>query len=95
MVRELRVEEPEKEIPWETKCEFYYDYAIEGLPMPDNFRELLADDYRHLVPYTRSELSEAQRSWIAYRAWAGDISEDPRTPRERLEAYFKEQEEKA
>ena len=91
-MRELRVETPEPEISWEAKCEFFYDYAVEGVSLPDNFRELLTDEYRHLAIVPRTGVPEVERAWGAYRAWAGDITEDSRTPRERLEAYFAEQE---
>jgi len=95
MVRELRVEEPEREIPWEDRCEFLYEYAVEGVPLPDNFRDLLADEYRHLAVVPSARLPEVERAWGNYVAWAGDIAEDPRSPRERLTAYFAEQEEES
>ncbi len=92
MVRELRIETPEPEISWEAKCEFLYDFAVDGVPVPDNFRDLLTDEYGHLAMVPSPRVPEVERAWGNYLAWAGDITEDPRTPLERLTAYYAEQE---
>jgi len=95
MVRELRVEEPKKEIAWDAQVEFYHEMVYDGVPLPQDFRETLGEEFAHLAPAPQVRAPENERAWDAYLLWAGDITEDLRTPRERLEAYYDEQEEAA
>jgi len=91
MVRELYVETPEPTPSWEEQVELFYDFSVEGIPLPEKLQTYLSDEYLHLIP-VEARLPENARAWTAYKSWVGDIVEDPRTPRERLETYFLEQE---
>lgn len=92
MVRELQVKDDRPQGPsWEKKVALWHEMVYEDVPLPSDFKNLLADEYAHLVP-VEGRPDENKRAWEAYLAWAGDITEDERTPGQRLEAYFAEQE---
>ena len=91
MVRELQVKDDRPQGPsWEKKVALWHEMVYDEVPLPTDFVNLLLEEYARLVP-VESRPPENKRAWDAYRAWAGDITEDERTPRERLEAYFAEQ----
>ena len=94
MVRELHVKGAEDPTPsWERRVGLWHELVYEGAPLPDAFRELLDEQYQHLVSVPTRE-PEAERAWGAYLLWLGDMELDtPKpTPGERLARYFKEQE---
>lgn len=92
MVKELYVEEAPKAVEWEEELQYLYEYAVEGVPLPEDYENLLKD--RHFYypsdQSTQSVLSEAV--WNEYAVWLSnqgiDISTDERSPRERLELFF-------
>jgi hypothetical protein len=92
MVKELHVEDPhEKEVAWEDKVDAYYEMAFEGLPLPEKLQELHLEQFGHYTGERDPAAVRAEKQWDAYMLWAGDISQDSRSPRERLSAYFDEQ----
>lgn len=94
MVKELKVEVPYDPTPsWETRVALWHEMVYDEIPLPQDFVNLLTEQYAGLVsPEGRGE--ENKMAWSAYLGWAGDISEDSRTPGQRLAAYFAEQEAK-
>lgn len=95
MVKELKVEGPKVDPTpsWETRVALWHEMVYDEIPLPQDFVDLLTEQYAGLIsPTSRGE--ENKLAWGAYNAWAGDISDDPRTPGERLNDYFAEQEAK-
>lgn len=90
-MRELYVEEPEREKPWEERVGLWLDLVFDEIPLPQDFQERLAEEYKHLWEPEPPRGEENKRAWEAYTLWVGDFTEDLRSPRERLEAYFEEQ----
>jgi hypothetical protein len=95
MVKELYIKEAPKELTWEQRVSFWEDLIFDEIPLPDAFTEMLLEEYQHLLPQ-KERPEENLRAWENYKAWLGDPVEagEVGTPALRLEAYFKEQEEK-
>ena len=91
MVKELRVDDPnEGVVGWDEATQYYYELAVEGIPLPDKLADILKTRFSfHGDPDPRS--LKAAKEWDAYMVWYGGkeaLSEDPRSPRERLTAYY-------
>jgi len=94
MVRELQVKQPEPSLSWDTKQQLWHEMVYEEVPLPQAFKDSLLEEYQHLVAQEALP-PQHKAAWENYLAWAGDVVEDPRSPRERLEAYFAAQEARA
>lgn len=89
MVQELKVDDPrEKEVAWEDRVEFYYEMAVEGLPLPEKLHQIHMDNFGHYVGERDPAQARSEKLWDDYMLHVGDLAEDPRSPRERLEQYF-------
>lgn len=95
MVKELYVEEPKKQLDWDTETQYLYELTMEGVPLPEDYEEVLRE--RALVVGHEGDQTpgavQARAEWDSYHVWLDtDLSTDPRSPRERLEAYFRAKE---
>lgn len=91
-IKELRIEVPEEKAPaWEKQVEFYHDLVYGGIELPTSMDEYLTAEFQHLAVIELPESATAA-AWDAFKSWVGDFTEDERSPRERLSAYFAEQE---
>jgi hypothetical protein len=86
MVQELKVHVPEKKLSWEEQSEFLYEYAVEGIPLPEKMDQLLQSRIDFTPGDRDPAMVKAEREWDAY--FMGGTSGE--TPRERLTIYFKE-----
>jgi hypothetical protein len=92
MVKELHVHADKDTGPsWEQRTELWLDLVLDEIPLPEGFRESLVEEYQHLVQQEALP-PQHKAAWSNYLQWVGDVTEDSRSPRERLEAYFAEQE---
>ncbi len=90
MVKELQAPKPESDdIPWEEQTLYYYELAVEGIPLPEKMEKLLEDRLHTFVGERSSEMARADREWEAYALWrAAHPEAEELTPGRRLTACF-------
>lgn len=90
MVKELFVEEPEKEISWDDETRYLFEFAVDGVALPDDYEAELRKRSFFCESDRDPAAVHAERKWDEYHVALGivDFSTDPRTPRERLNEFF-------
>lgn len=89
MVQELHVEDShEGEVAWEDRVNFYYEMAVDGVPLPEKLHKLHLDRFSHFLGERDGAVVRTEKLWDDYMVRQGSLAEDPRSPRERLEEYF-------
>lgn len=92
MVQELKIETPEPKLSWETQQQLLFEFAVEGLPLPEKMDDLLKERAGFLPSDRDPSAVKAEKAWDAYHLWlAANPEVEDLTPGERLQLYFSPQ----